>query len=151
MTRPKIVSNSVVLGLALAAFTVGAEASARPQSCLVNNRTTSLVGQLHQSTFPAVAEKPLTYWLLRLRDPICVLPDPKDSAVEAENFGATNVRDIQLILNPTQYHEYRRLLGQTVCVTGKPFHSGNGLQVTDVLFDNVKVQPCGKRVPDGLN
>lgn len=59
-------------------------------------------------------------WILRLRKPICVeVADHFDVHEEGQT-------QVQLVLEPEQYTQCRKLIGKKVTATGTLFHSFNG-------------------------
>lgn len=91
-------------------------------------KVVSLSGVLVRETYPgrpnyesiANGDEPETIWVLRLEETICVhasneIDVPEDSEEE-----------IQLVLKPEQYKQYRSLLGRAVTVSGTLFHSHTG-------------------------
>ena len=137
MSATRGLSDCTIVGLAVLLLLGSPAIASGPnhKRCLTNFKPTVLTGVLHRVSYPIEGlEKPYVYWLLRLAHPICTVPDPADQSGEAENNGATGVRDVQLVLDPDQYHEYRRFLGKPVRVSGAPFHMANGRHMTLVLL-----------------
>lgn len=91
-------------------------------------KVVSLSGTLVRETHPgrpnyesvAKGDEPETIWVLKLKDSVCVL------ASNEINVKEDSEKEIQLVLGPEQYKQYRSLLGQTVTVSGKLFHSHTG-------------------------
>jgi hypothetical protein len=91
-------------------------------------KVVSLSGSLVRETHPgrpnyesAVSgDAPETIWVLKLKNPICVL------AANDIDVSENSETEIQLVLDQGQYNKYRSFLGQAVTITGKLFHSHTG-------------------------
>ncbi len=91
-------------------------------------KVVSLSGTLAQEKYPgrpnyesvANGDEPETIWVLKLKTPICVL------AANEIDVRENSQTEIQLVLDQGQYNKYRSLLGQSVTITGKLFHSHTG-------------------------
>ena len=88
----------------------------------------NLSGTLVRQTFPGPpnyanikrGDKPERYLILKLRKPICVeVADHFDIHEEGQT-------QIQLVLEPKQYKQFRKLIGQKVKATGQLFHAHTG-------------------------
>ena len=84
-----------------------------------------------------------TYWLLRLVRPICVDRDKKDPDV---NPGHSDIRVIQLVINPQFYKTHAKLVGKHVVTTGTlaggitgHHHTAVLLTVATEVFDEVQL------------
>ncbi len=91
-------------------------------------KVVSLSGTLVRETHPgrpnyesvANGDEPETIWVLKLKEAVCVLAsDEIDVKEDSET-------DIQLVLKPGQYKQYRNLVGQNVTAFGGLFHSHTG-------------------------
>jgi len=91
-------------------------------------KVVSLSGTLVRETLPgrpnyesvASGDAPETIWVLKLKSPICVL------AANDIDIHENSETEIQLVLDQGQYDKYRSLLGKSVTITGKLFHSHTG-------------------------
>ena len=69
-----------------------------------------------------------TIWVLQLKDTICVL------ASDEINVREDGIKEVQLVLKPEQYRQFRNLLGQQVRVTGTLFHGHTGHHYKPLLL-----------------
>jgi len=134
-----------LIALILFLFTTTAYASA--QGCLsYETDGVKLTGTISKKTFPGPpnyesikkGDKPETYWILHLAQPICTTASGDD---DAEN----NVTGIQLILTEKDYANFRKFVGRkgVVLVEGKLMHAITGHHHTPVLME-VKAIGYGK-------
>ena len=78
-----------------------------------------LTGTIIRKTFADAQDRPETYWLLELVQPICVEKDPKDPDI---NYAQKNVREIQLVLvDRKMYVTYKGIVGKQVIAKGTLF------------------------------
>jgi hypothetical protein len=130
-----------LLVLLMLLFRVGFSSNEQtPQSCLsYEPATVTLKGEINRKTFAGPpnyesiddGDKPETYWILHLTNPICV--DGNGSGRDdPDNQPEHNVFDIQLNLDEKQYDRYNDLLGKQVSVSGKLSHAFTGHHHTDV-------------------
>lgn len=101
----------------------------------------TLVRETHpgRPNFESIAngDEPETIWVIRLKRTICVLAASEIDVKEDRE------REVQLVLEAEQYKEYRTLLGQTVTVTGKLFHSHTGHHHKRLLLTTNKIEKAG--------
>jgi hypothetical protein len=76
-------------------------------------------------------DRPETYWLLDLPQPICLNVDKYNPDV---NFAQQNVRRVQLVLDPSFYKRYKDLVGKRVVATGTMFAGHTGHHHTAALL-----------------
>jgi uncharacterized protein DUF4431 len=118
-----------VLMLALVSITnVAALAQSKSsEGCLSYEPTVvSLKGKLVRKKFPGPPEyesirkgdKPETFWLLTLERPLCMNEDREQPDINAAYDG---ILEVQLVLVPAQYRQYRNLVGQKILATGSLF------------------------------
>ncbi|MBN2317476.1 MAG: DUF4431 domain-containing protein [Acidobacteria bacterium] len=96
----------------------------------------NLSGTLIRETYPgppdfenvSKGDEPETIWVLQLKDAVCVF------ASDEINVREDGVKEVQLILKPEQYRQYRNLLGQQVQVTGTLFRSHTGHHYKPLLL-----------------
>jgi hypothetical protein len=81
-----------------------------------------------------------TIWVLRLNQAICVVASSSDEIDVRES----NQKEIQLVLEPDQYKEYRNLVRQRVIVTGKLFHSHTGHHHKRLLLTTTSIRKTQK-------
>ncbi len=102
----------------------------------------SLSGTLVRQTFPgppnyqsvARGDQPKRYWILRLIRPVCVdVADHFDIHEEGQ-------RQIQLVVEPGQYKQFRKLLGQRVTATGKLFHAHTAHHYKPLLLTTSEIK-----------
>jgi hypothetical protein len=114
-----------IMGLLSALLSSGSVAA----QCLeYEPKVVSPFGSLARETYPgppnyesiARGDKPETIWVLKLVKAVCVLASHEIDVKEDSE------KEIQLVLEPRQYKQYRKLLGRKVTVTGKLFHSHTG-------------------------
>ena len=85
-----------------------------------------LSGTLARKTFPGPpnyenihrGDRPETYWLLELSQPVCVNEDKSEPSLNPARKG---IRTVQLVLTADAYKRYRRLVGKRVVATGTLF------------------------------
>jgi hypothetical protein len=115
----------IIIGLLAALLLAGPVAA----QCLeYEPKVVSLSGILVRETLPGrpnfesvtSGDAPETIWVLKLKAPICVL------AANDIDINENSETEIQLVLDQGQYNKYRSLLGQSVTITGKLFHSHTG-------------------------
>ncbi len=100
-----------------------------------------LTGKIRIRTFPGPpnyesvkkGDTPEVTWVLHLARPVCVRRGQDNEFDVAER----NVTDVQLVLEPGQYTQWRKLArGRVpVAVTGTLFHSHTGHHHTPILID----------------
>lgn len=99
----------------------------------------AIVGTLVRRTFPGppnyesvnAGDQPETYWLVELRQPLCVVGTPRDDVNGANVSGVTLV---QLILVHDEYKSQRHLVGKSVRATGTLTTAVSGHHHTPVLL-----------------
>jgi hypothetical protein len=105
-------------------------------------KVVNLSGTLVRQTFPgppnyqsiARGDKAETFWILRLRKPVCVnVADHFDIHEEGQ-------KQIQLVLEPKQYKQFRRLLGKRVTATGSLFHAHTAHHRKPLLFTTSEIR-----------
>lgn len=120
-----------------------------------------LTGRLISHTYPGPPEyesirkgdQPETYWLLALRNPVCV--DEKPATPDADP-AQKGIRKIQLVFkSPKMYRTYRALLGKRITVTGPLLAAVTIHHKTPVLLwvESVKrarAHTHGKWTPHGV-
>ena len=126
------------------AFLLAATIATSPindHGCLPANGKLSLAGKLVRRTFAGPpsyesikgGDRPETYWLLALDQPVCVhLP-----ADDASGAATARADEVQLMLDPTQYKPDRWLLGRRVVATGVPMGAISGHHMTPFLLKDV--------------
>jgi hypothetical protein len=78
-----------------------------------------LPGTIIRKSFADAQDRPETYWLVELVQPICVDKDPKDPDI---NYAQKNVREIQLVLvDRKMYVTYKDIVGKQVIRKGTLF------------------------------
>jgi len=104
-------------------------------------KAVTLSGTVVRQTYPgcpnyesiARGDERETIWVLRLKKTICVLAsDEVDQREDSQ-------KEIQLVLEPRQYRRYRKLVGQTVTVTGTLFHSHTGHHHKQLLLTTSEI------------
>ncbi|MBI5492902.1 MAG: DUF4431 domain-containing protein [Deltaproteobacteria bacterium] len=107
----------------------------------------TLTGTIIVKTFPGPPEfesiekgdRPETYWILKIKRPVCVNGDPKDEVnLETEK----NVQDMQLVLSIGKYARYKHLVTKQVVVDGTLFHAITGHHHTKVLLEVTSIKPA---------
>ena len=105
-------------------------------------KVVSLSGTLAKETRPgrpnyesvANGDKPETVWVLKLQEPICVL------AASEINVRENGQVEIQIVLDQNQYEKYQGMLGQSVTVTGRLFHSHTGHHHKQLLLRTSEIK-----------
>lgn len=134
-----------LITLILSLFISASYASA--QNCLsYETDGVKLAGTISRKTFPGPpnyesirrGDKPETYWILHLAQPIC-------TTANGDNDAESGVTDIQLILMPKQYALYKKFVGAKagVTVTGKLSHAITGHHHTQVLMEVASMSGSG--------
>ena len=95
----------------------------------------SLAGTISRRTFVNASEQKEVVWILRLAKPVCVNADENSDS----NVKRARVKDVQLVLEPGMFAEYRRLLGKKVRATGTLFGEHTAHHFTSVLLDVTKM------------
>lgn len=98
-----------------------------------------LSGTLIRKTFPGPpnyasvsrGDKPETYWLLNLPQPVCVDQDKTSADL---NPAQKDVRVIQLVVPQKFYKKYKQLVGKKIIATGTLFGEFTGHHHTSVLL-----------------
>ena len=98
-----------------------------------------LSGILVRKTFPGPpnyedihrGDRPETYWLLNLPQPVCVDEDKRDPDLNPAHDG---IRIVQLVLTGEAYKKYKNLVGKRVVATGTLFCEHTGHHHTPVLL-----------------
>jgi hypothetical protein len=128
------------LFLPLVVVLAGSVSAASAQDRCLNYQpeAAKLRGTIVRRTFPGRpnyesirhGDEPESYWILRLRVPVCI-----DSAVDYLPT-ERNVTDLQLVFmeGAAQYRRYRRFMGRKVTVSGTLFHQDTGHHHTKVLL-----------------
>lgn len=99
----------------------------------------TIAGTLVRKTFPGPpnyqnvkkGDRPETYWLLDLTTAACV---DEDKAEPDLNPAQAGVRQIQFVLQPQQYTQYKTLVGKKIVATGTLFGEHTGHHHTPVLL-----------------
>ena len=99
----------------------------------------TFAGTLVRKTFPGPpnyenvnkGDRAETYWLLDLMTSACV---DEDKAEPDLNPAQTGVREIQLVLQPQQYAQYKAPVGKKIVATGTLFGEHTGHHHTSVLL-----------------
>jgi len=114
--------------LPVAGALVVLSASVCAQCLKYEPQTVTLSGTLVRQSFPgppnyesiAKGDRRERVWILILRKPICVeVADHFDVHEEGQT-------QVQLVLEPRQYTNFRKFVGKKVTATGTLFHSFNG-------------------------
>ena len=106
-------------------------------------------GTLVRKTFPGPpnyesvkhGDKPETSWFLELRESICV---DEDKAQPDINSRQSEIKEIQLVLQPQQYAEYKSLVGKRVTATGTLFGGITAHHRTPVLLTILNLRHSSK-------
>ena len=101
--------------------------------------TVQLTGTIVRETFPGPpkyegirkGDRPETYWLLDLPQPICV---DEDKTEPESSPAQTGIRRIQLVLDPKAYKKYKGLVGKRVFAEGTLYAGINIHHRTPVLL-----------------
>jgi hypothetical protein len=99
----------------------------------------SVTGVISRIDFPgrpnyestAKGDERETFWILKLDKSVCVFADKSDMTSEAE----TGVKELQLVMDSSQYEQYRTLLSAPVTVKGTLYHAAAGRHRTSVLIN----------------
>ena len=99
-------------------------------------KVVALSGTITRATFAgppnfasvADGDKAEIIWVLKLEKPVCVL------AANEIDVREDNQKEVQLVLSPEQYKEYKGLVGQRVHVTGTLFHAITGHHFKTLLL-----------------
>jgi hypothetical protein len=75
-----------------------------------------------------------TIWVLKLNAPVCV------RATNEINVSEDSETEIQLVLDQGQYNKYSSLLGQSVTIKGKLFHSHAGHHHKRLLLTTIEIE-----------
>jgi uncharacterized protein DUF4431 len=86
-------------------------------------------------------DRPETYWLLSLSQPVCVNEDDSDRALSPAH---EDIRTVQLVLTEVAYKKYKNLIGKQVVATGTLFGGITGHHHTDVLSKITSLATAGK-------
>jgi hypothetical protein len=86
----------------------------------------------------ATRDKPETSWFLKLEFPRCVNQDKSEPDL---NPAQTNIKRVQLVLDPEMYKRYRNLIGKSVTVSGTLFGAHTAHHHTSVLLSIITLQP----------
>ena len=140
----KVQAVCVVLGVVATASVAGAA----PQCLSYEPTTVELQGRLVAKVFPGppsyqdvkCGDTPEKVWLLDLLDPICVTAKPADRSYPA----ASDTRQVQLVLDPGQYSQYKDLVGREVVVSGRLFAAHTGHHRTPVLIAVGALKPASR-------
>lgn len=110
------------------------------RSCLsYEPAVVKLSGTLVRKTFPGPpnyenihrGDRPETYWLLKLSQPVCVNEDKSEPSL---NPAHDDIRSVQLVLTGEAYKKYKTLVGKRVVATGTLFGEHTGHHHTPVLL-----------------
>jgi uncharacterized protein DUF4431 len=127
--------------VALSSTLSGAPQENQRTACLRYEPTVvTLRGTLVRKTFPgppgyesiAQGDRPETYWILHLSQPLCVEQDKEEPRLNPEQ---KNIRAVQLVVDPNLYEKQKGLIGKAVIVTGTLFGSHTGHHHTAVLLN----------------
>jgi len=132
----KATLSALLLAIASAAPGVAACLSWGPDAVVLS-------GKLMSETFPgppnyesiAKGDKPETYWILHLEEPVCV--DGVDDL--GQGHREPSVEQIQLVLTPEAYEKYRALVGSEVTATGTLMAPISGHHHTKVLLETAEL------------
>lgn len=99
----------------------------------------TLRGVLVRKAFPGPSnyqsvhnrDRPETYWLIKLAEPICVVEDPREPDLNSAHQG---IRVVQLVVEPNIYKEDAALVCKRVVATGTLFGAISGHHHTPVLL-----------------
>jgi hypothetical protein len=83
-------------------------------------------------------DRPETYWILRLSEPICVLAASSDSG--EVNVAEPSVAKLQIL--QIDYKRYRHLLGAKVRIKGRLTHAITGHHHTPVMIEVISLEPA---------
>lgn len=127
--------------LAATAIAVGLGRASANAECLSYNGRVTVSGKLTRQTFPgrpnfesvARGDEPETYFVLRLDHAACVRANPADD----QSVFVPSIRDMQLMLNGTQFPQLRPLLGKHVHLSGSLEPAVTGHHHTAVMLSEV--------------
>ena len=131
MIRSRVVTISLLLAAGIGS------ADARP--CLETDSRAAIEGSISRETFPgppnyedtATGNSPDTYWILTLKDPICVAGREKSK---------DPLSRVQLVLAPEGYKRFAPLLGTPVRATGSLFEAVSGHHKTSMLLQVERIE-----------
>lgn len=134
---------------ALTCFGVSfAQQSTTSSGCLSYEPTMVKVsGTLIQKTFPGPpnyesvrkGDKAEVDWLVELRSPVCVTEDKADPDL---NPSQDRIHELQLVLSPEAFKDYRNLMGRDVVAQGTLFGAHTGHHHTPVLLTVSSIKPA---------
>ena len=101
-------------------------------------KVVNVTGVVRRVNFPgqpnfkntANGDKRETYWIVKLDKAVCVFADKGDKTHEPES----EVKELQLLMDPSQYEQFRTLLSTPVTVKGTLLHATTGRHHTSVLI-----------------
>jgi len=104
-------------------------------------------GTLIQKTFPGPpnyesvrkGDKAEVDWLVELRSPVCVTEDKADPDL---NPSQDRIHELQLVLSPEAFKDYRNLMGRDVVAQGTLFGAHTGHHHTPVLLTVSSIKPA---------
>ncbi|MCB4755452.1 MAG: DUF4431 domain-containing protein [Elusimicrobia bacterium] len=79
--------------------------------------------------------RPQSYWVLDLQKPICVEPGRDELGFA----GASGITQVQLVVSPEQYKQYKKRAGMSVKARGSLFVAHTAHHFTDVLLSVDKI------------
>lgn len=115
-----------------------AQGTSRSACLSYEPKVVKVVGVLTPKTFPGPpnyesirkGDRAETDWLVELHSPVCVAEDKADPDL---NPSQDRVIEMQLVLDPSAYKTYKRLIGKDVIVSGTLFGAHTGHHHTPVL------------------
>jgi len=139
------ISAFIAIFLSFAAFTPPKSTACHSYEPSVVTLTGTLVRKrfLNEAA-PVQNDKTEIYWVLKLDSPMCVTKDESEPDL---NPRLENVKNVQLVLNESEYNIYRELMGKKVQATGTLFGAHSAHHHTRVLLNiqNIKAGRAQRR------
>lgn len=132
----------------LSLTTLGCLAQSKPCVTYHYDEAINISGRIIKKTFAGPpnyesiknGDRPETYLVLKLDQPICLGKTPGDDLNEA----AENINLLQLLIaDDAQHKAASKLVGQTVVVSGSFFSAQSGHHHTPVLLELTQIRACG--------
>ncbi|MBI5492901.1 MAG: DUF4431 domain-containing protein [Deltaproteobacteria bacterium] len=110
------------------------------EECLSHEPTeVRLIGTIIRKTFPGPpnyesiekGDEPETFWILKLKRPVCVKGRPDD---ELNSETEKNIKNLHLVLDNEMYARYKHLVLKNVIAEGTLFHAHTAHHRTKVLM-----------------
>lgn len=132
-------------------FLVACVGEVKSEECLsYEPAKVALTGTIMRKTFPGPpnyesienGDEPETYWILKLKKPVCVKGNPDD---ELNSETEKNVKNIHLVIDGEKYARYRHLVSKNVVAQGTLFHAHTAHHRTKVLLMIISIKPVEER------